>query len=156
MFFMCPAVSHSSGVHCKYSFLTTVSLFMVSQLVLWCFIRKSFAINVQMWVLDSQRFFQRQSCFFGFSLVASPLRHLCVYIDIIPYLPHDPQWRSGKRCAYSLRRWAVVLQVRKLGSLYNRAHQACSVICTVNLVLTIMLVRAPEGVRNIAAQCAPL
>lgn len=34
------------------------------------------------------------------------------------------------------------------------AQQACSVICTINLVLTFMIIKAPEGVQNIAAQYA--
>jgi hypothetical protein len=38
----------------------------------------------------------------------------------------------------------------------SRAHQAYSAICTVNLVLTIMIIKSQEGVKNIAAQYAHL
>ncbi|KAG2036379.1 hypothetical protein BDR03DRAFT_982998 [Suillus americanus] len=43
-------------------------------------------------------------------------------------------------------------EVRGTGSPGSRAHRAYSVICTVNLVLTIMIIRASDGVKNIAAQ----
>ncbi|KAG2123712.1 hypothetical protein BD769DRAFT_1389115 [Suillus cothurnatus] len=42
--------------------------------------------------------------------------------------------------------------VREPQSPNGRAHQAYSIICTVNLVLTIMIIRAHEGLKNIAAQ----
>jgi hypothetical protein len=99
--------------------------------------------------------FQRQYCF-GLSLAASHLRHVCFWVNAEPHTSCDPQQRTEPCYSYSLRRRVTVLQVRELDSPGSRAHQVYSVICTVNLVLTIMIIRAREGLKNIAAQYAHL